>query len=106
MADAQLAQTIELLTTQLLIHPNDPHKRFQLGMAYRNSGELEEAIKAYKRALRAKPDHAEAHFNLAVFYLQRNPPAVELARRHYQKARDLGAAPDPDVERTLNAPNP
>jgi len=31
---------------------------------------------------------------------------VELARRHYQKARDLGAAPDPDVERSLAPPKP
>ena len=27
--------------------------------------------------------------------------AVELARRHYQKARDLGAAPDPLIEKAL-----
>jgi Flp pilus assembly protein TadD len=59
-----------------------------------------------RKAIELQPDYAEAHFNLAVFYLQRNPPAVELARRHYQKARDLGAAPDPDVEKRLNAPNP
>ena len=57
-----------------------------------------------RKAVQLDPDYAEAHFNLAVFYLQRNPPAVELARRHYQRALDLGAAPDPEVERSLNPP--
>jgi Tfp pilus assembly protein PilF len=54
-----------------------------------------------RKALELQPDYQEAHFNLAVFYLQRNPPAVELARRHYQKALDLGGAPDAEVARAL-----
>jgi Flp pilus assembly protein TadD len=54
-----------------------------------------------RRAIELDPEYAEAHFNLAVFCLQRQPPAVELARRHYQKALDLGAAPDPELETKL-----
>jgi Tfp pilus assembly protein PilF len=54
-----------------------------------------------RKAIELDPEYAEAHFNLAVFYLQRSPPAVELARRHYERALELGAAPDPDVERSL-----
>ena len=57
-----------------------------------------------RKAISLEPEYAEAHFNLAVFYLQRNPPAVELARRHYQRALDLGAAPDPDVAKQLGEP--
>ena len=57
-----------------------------------------------RKAIELAPDYPEAHFNLAVFYLQRTPPAVELARRHYQKALDLGAAPDPQVAKSLAEP--
>ena len=55
------------------------------------------------RVLELAPDYAEAHYNLAVFYLQRNPPAVELARRHYYKSVDLGGAPDPEIEKKVEA---
>ena len=40
-------------------------------------------------------------FNLAVIYIRREPPAIELARRHYRRAIALGAEADPDVERLL-----
>ena len=60
---------------------------------------LPEAVEDLARVV-----YAEAHFNLAVFYLQRTPPAVELARRHYQQALNLGAAPDPQVEKSLTEP--
>ena len=46
-------------------------------------------------------NYAEAHFNLALMYLERKPPATELARRHYAKAKELGAAPDKLVEKQL-----
>ena len=51
------------------------------------------------RAVELEPNFAEAHFNLALTYLLRDPPSVELARRHYQKALELGAAPDAGIER-------
>ena len=54
-----------------------------------------------RKAIELQPNYTEAHFNLAVFYLQRTPPAVELARRHYQKALDLGASPDAQLEKSL-----
>jgi hypothetical protein len=34
--------------------------------------------------------------------LERRPPAVELARRHYAKALELGVVKDDVVERRLN----
>jgi len=53
-----------------------------------------------------RPEYADAHFNLAVFCLERNPPAVELARRHYREARRLGAEPDPLIEQALDRAAP
>ena len=41
-----------------------------LGLAYREEGKLEEAIRHYQRALVLRPDDAEAHYNLAEALLQ------------------------------------
>ena len=41
---------------------------FNLGLAYGNAGQYEEAIASYKEALRIKPDDADAHYNLGVTY--------------------------------------
>jgi Flp pilus assembly protein TadD len=58
-----------------------------------------------QRAIELNPKDAEAHFNLALMYLERTEPAVELARRHYYRATDLGAAPDIEIESRLKAEN-
>jgi hypothetical protein len=47
------------------------------------------------------PGYADANFNLAVLYLGRTPPLIELARRHYQRAIDLGAKHDPAIEKII-----
>ena len=41
---------------------------FNLGLAYGNAGQYEEAIASYKEALRIKPDDADAHYNLGYVY--------------------------------------
>ena len=38
---------------------------------------------------------------MALMLLERRPPAIELARRHYEKALTLGVAKDDVVERRL-----
>jgi len=81
--------------------PDDPVARNYLGVAAGRNRWFDAAEAELRRAIELRPDYADAHFNLAVFCLERNPPAVELARRHYQQARDLGAAPDRLVEQAL-----
>jgi Flp pilus assembly protein TadD len=54
-----------------------------------------------RRSLEIEPRDAGAHFNLAVVYLQRQPVALELARRHYNISIDLGSAPDPKIDAML-----
>jgi tetratricopeptide (TPR) repeat protein len=58
-----------------------------------------------QRAIELNPKDAEAHFNLSLMYLERSEPAVELARRHYFRATDLGADPDLEIEARLKAEN-
>ena len=52
------------------------------------------------------PSYSDAHYNLAVFYLEEKPPAVELARRHYFRAIELGAEKDPAIEKVLKSEPP
>ena len=37
-----------------------------MGIALREQGKLEEAIKAFNRALTIKPDYAEAYYNMGI----------------------------------------
>ncbi|MEM9016616.1 MAG: hypothetical protein AAGC68_06355, partial [Verrucomicrobiota bacterium] len=52
-----------------------------------------------QRAIQTDPSLADAHFNLALTYLDNDPPRIELAKRHYYAAIDLGIPMDPEVER-------
>lgn len=96
-AHAALAQAAYLL-------PKDARAHHYLGVTVGKKGWYSGAEDEMRKAIALEPEYEEAHFNLAVFYLQRNPPAVELARRHYQRALDLGAAPDPEVAKQLGEP--
>lgn len=86
------------------LEPKDARAHHYLGVTVGRKNWFSAAEDEMRKAIKLDPDYAEAHFNLAVFYLQRTPPAVELARRHYQQARELGAAPDPQVEQQLETP--
>lgn len=81
--------------------PEDPVAHNYLGVAAGRCQWSDAATAELRRAIELKPDYADAHFNLAVFSLERVPPAKELARRHYLKARELGAPPDKLIEKSL-----
>ena len=55
-----------------------------------------------RKAIELDPNYADAHFNLAIYYMQHNPPMIEVARRHYQRALDLGIAHDPTMDAIMN----
>ena len=42
-----------------------------------------------RKAIELDETYAEAHYNLAVLYLERQPPAIELARRHLAKSSTM-----------------
>jgi len=92
------------LAQAAVLEPKNATVHHYFGVTLGQKGWYSGAEDEMRKALELDPSYAEAHFNLAVFYLQRNPPAVELARRHYQRALDLGAAPDPDVAKSLTPP--
>jgi tetratricopeptide (TPR) repeat protein len=81
--------------------PDDARARNYLGVIIKSLGWSNGAESELQKAIKIDPNYAEAHFNLALMYLERKPPAIELASRHYATARSLGAAPDALVEKQL-----
>jgi tetratricopeptide (TPR) repeat protein len=81
--------------------PMDARAHNYLALVGNRFGWLSMAQAELERAIQLRPDYAVAHFNLALTYLEQKPPALELARRHYEEARELGIRPDEVVERKL-----
>lgn len=82
-------------------NPADPRAHNSLAIILKRIGWTNGAEVELQKALDLDPDYTEAHFNLAVMYLERKPPSLEMAGRHYRKARSLGAAPDEIVEQQI-----
>jgi Tfp pilus assembly protein PilF len=73
----------------------------ELGVVIGRQGWIDGAQQELRRAVELDPAYADAHYNLAAFYLEEKPPAVELAKRHYFKAIELGVEKDPAMEKVL-----
>jgi len=80
---------------------SNPRAHNYLGIAAGRKGLGELSEKELRRAAELDPNYADAHYNLAVFYLNRTPPLMEMVRRHYQRALDLGAPRDAAIEERL-----
>jgi len=59
----------EELVEAVRIDPNDAEAEVALGVAARGAGRLDEARRAYERALDIEEDYAPALFNLGVLYM-------------------------------------
>lgn len=81
--------------------PMDAKAHNYLAAVSKKLGWLDAAEAELQRAIELDPNYGNAHFNLALMYLERKPPAIELAKRHYEKAVALGAARDELVEAKL-----
>ncbi len=81
--------------------PKDPRAHLYLAVVINDYGWGSAAVTELQRAIQLDPSYADAHYNLALMYLEQDPPAIELARRHYYVAIDLGAAPDPELEKLV-----
>lgn len=79
----------------------NPRIHNYLGMAAGRKGWTEASETELRRAMELDPRYADASFNLAVLYLRRTPPLLELAHRHYQRAIDLGSPRDPAIEKLI-----
>ena len=72
-----------------------------LAIALGKKGDTAKAEESFRASLAINPNYANAHFNLAVMYANAEPSSLQLAKKHYEKAKDLGAEPDSVLERRL-----
>ncbi len=81
------------------LNPDSAEVQNYLGVTLSNIGQRDAAERALRNALRLEPNYGSAHNNLAVIYATQEPPSVELARWHYQRALDAGNPKHPELEK-------
>jgi len=97
---------LDALNRAAQVKPQDPKIQNLLGLTLTHKGMRGAAETAFRKALQADPNFADAHANLATVYLTQQPPSAELARWHYQRALAAGAPRNPDLEKKLEAAGP
>lgn len=100
----RLDEAFAALSQAVLYDDANARAHNYLGAVLGRKGWLDGAEAELRRAVGIDPQNRDAHYNLAVIYLQRKPPAIELARRHYFRSIELGAPADPAIEKTLRTP--
>ena len=96
-----LVLAISSLTRAIHEEPKSASAHLYLAAVTYEYGWVDAAIGELKLAVDLDPNLAEAHYNLALTYMGLSPPKVELARRHYFEAIDLGAEPSAQIEKFL-----
>ncbi len=99
-------EAIDAFSRAAKLDPQDAQIQNFLGLALSEKGLRGPAETALRKAIEIDPDYANAHNNLAVVYLTDQPPLVELARWHYQKALAAGHPRNPELEKMLDTQKP
>ena len=95
-------EALTTLSQAAKLDPRNPEIQNYLGVTLSHQGLRVPAETALRRAVQFAPEYAAAHNNLAVIYARQQPPLLQLARWHYQKARAAGQPPNPDLETILD----
>jgi Tfp pilus assembly protein PilF len=99
----QFDEALNYLSRAAQLDPGNAETQNYLGVAFSQKGLRVPAETALRRAVQLAPGYASAHHNLAVVYATAQPPALELARYHYGKARAAGHPQNAELEKLLNA---
>jgi Tfp pilus assembly protein PilF len=94
-------ESIAVLNRVIPADPKNAVAHNYLAIALGKKGDTAKAEESFRESLAIDPNYANAHFNLAVMYANAEPPSLQLAKKHYEKAKDLGAEPDSVLERRL-----
>lgn len=100
----KLDEALDALSRSAKANPNFPDTQNYLGIVLSEKGLRVPAEAALRRAVQLQPDNAVAHNNLAVVYATQTPPAVALARWHYQKAIAAGHPKNEALEKIIGKP--
>jgi Flp pilus assembly protein TadD len=105
-AQKKYDEAIDALSRAAGLDPQDAQIQNFLGLALSEKGLRGPAETALRKAIQLDPGYGSAHNNLAVVYISQQPPLVELARWHYQKALAAGQPHNPDLEKMLETKAP
>jgi TonB family protein len=83
------AREIERLKRSIAEHPDVPKLHDQLGHAYEDNRQFDEALKAYQRAVALKPDYAEAQVAIGDLQMKLNRYKEALDAYHQAVLLDL-----------------
>ena len=90
-----------MLSRSAKANPEYAETQNYLGIVLSEKGMRAPAEAALRRAVQLQPNHPAAHNNLAVVYATQKPPALALAKWHYQKAVAAGHARNAELEKLL-----
>jgi Flp pilus assembly protein TadD len=96
-------QAIDALSRAATLDPKNAEIQNYLGLSFSEKGMRGPAETALRKAIQLDPGYGSAHNNLAVVYITQQPPAVELARWHYERALAAGHPRNPELEKLLDA---
>jgi tetratricopeptide (TPR) repeat protein len=99
-------EALTLLSQSAQLDPQNAETFQYLGVALWEKGMRMPAESAFRRVLQLAPENAEAHYHLALVYSTYRPPALELARWHYQKGLASGHPKDVKLEQLLGVNKP
>ncbi|MDB6037810.1 MAG: Tetratricopeptide 2 repeat protein, partial [Verrucomicrobiales bacterium] len=94
-------EALDFLSRASEIDPSNAETQNYLGITLSQKGQRAPAETALRKAIVLQPNYSAAHNNLAVIYATQQPPALELARYHYQKALNAGHPKNPQLEAML-----
>jgi tetratricopeptide (TPR) repeat protein len=98
---AKYDEALDALSRAAKLDPQNAEVQNFLGLTLSEKGMRIPAETALRKAVEIDPSYASAHNNLAVVYITQQPPAVELARLHYQKALAAGAPRNAELEKLI-----
>jgi Flp pilus assembly protein TadD len=100
-SEAKYDEALDALSRAAKLDPQNPDIENYLGVTLAQKGLRAQAETALRQAVQLDPNYGAAHNNLAVIYLTQQPPMVELARWHYEKALAAGQPHNPALEKML-----